>query len=302
MPSTSVFQMPIIPSTTGTFVASGSSRKCSSTVRNPARNSPEAVGADGDHQRQADHRVDGVAPADPLPELEHVGGVDAERGDLVGVRAHGDEVAGHGVLAERGDEPVAGGTGVGQRLDRGERLRRHDEQGLGRVEAGQRLDDVGAVDVGHEAGGDLRVAVRPQRPVGHRRTEVGAADADVDDGADAPPGRSRPRAVADLLGEGAGAVEHGVDLGHDVATVDLDDGVRRGSQRDVQHGSALGDVDRLTGEHRITTCRHPGRLGHGEQRGHHGVVDALLGVVDSQITDVQHVALGAARVRRQELA
>ena len=141
-----------------------------------------------------------------------------------------------------------------------------------------------------------------QRPVGHRRTEVGAADADVDDGADAPPGRARPRAVADLLGEGAGAVEHVVDLGHDVATVDLDDGVRRGPQRDVQHGAALGDVDRLTGEHRVTTCRDPGRVGDGEQRGHHGVVDALLGVVDAQVADVQHVALGAARVRRQELA
>ena len=65
------------------------------------------VAPDGDHQRQADRRVDGVAPADPLPEAEHVGGVDAEGGDLLGVRADGDEVPGDGVVAELGGRASA---------------------------------------------------------------------------------------------------------------------------------------------------------------------------------------------------
>ena len=103
---------------TGALAPSGAVRKCSSTTWNPARKSREVVRPDGDHQRQPDRRVDRVAAADPLPEAEHVGGVDAERRHLLGVRADGDEVAGDGVLAEGVDEPGPGGAGVGQRLDR----------------------------------------------------------------------------------------------------------------------------------------------------------------------------------------
>ncbi len=34
--------------------------------------------ADGNHQREANRRVIGIATADPVPELEHVGGINAE--------------------------------------------------------------------------------------------------------------------------------------------------------------------------------------------------------------------------------
>ena len=51
----------------------------------------------------------------------------------------------------------------------------------GRVEVAGGLGEVGAVDVGDEAEGQVAVAVVPQRLVGHHRAEVRAADADVDD-------------------------------------------------------------------------------------------------------------------------
>ena len=38
----------------------------------------EVVGADREHRREADRRIHRVAAADPVPEAEHVGGVDAE--------------------------------------------------------------------------------------------------------------------------------------------------------------------------------------------------------------------------------
>src|SRR5664279_5113597 len=38
----------------------------------------EMIRADGDHGRKANRRIHGVAPADPIPKLEHVRGVDAE--------------------------------------------------------------------------------------------------------------------------------------------------------------------------------------------------------------------------------
>src|SRR5262249_26546147 len=44
----------------------------------PFQHRAEVVGADREHGRQTDSGVHGVAPADPVPELEHVGGVDAE--------------------------------------------------------------------------------------------------------------------------------------------------------------------------------------------------------------------------------
>ena len=63
-----------------------------------------------------------------------------------------------------------------------------------------------------------------QRQVRHRRAEVAAADADVDDGADAL-GRWR-RVHAPLRTRSANAPirsEHLVHVGHDVVAVDLDD-------------------------------------------------------------------------------
>ena len=82
--------------------------------------------------------------------------------------------------------------GVGEGLERGERLRRDDEQRLGRVEVVGGLPEVGAVDVAHEP--ERHVALREvaQGVVGHVRSEVGAADADVDDVADALAGVADP--------------------------------------------------------------------------------------------------------------
>ena len=62
--------------------SSGAVRKCSSISVEAGEELAEALGADRDHQRQPDRRVDRVAAAHPVPEAEHVGGVDAERRDL----------------------------------------------------------------------------------------------------------------------------------------------------------------------------------------------------------------------------
>ena len=60
---------------------------CARTARcgsaRPSRGSPPSMarklsGPDGEHGRQADGRVHRIAAADPVPEPEHVGGVDAE--------------------------------------------------------------------------------------------------------------------------------------------------------------------------------------------------------------------------------
>ena len=40
----------------------------------------KVIRADGHHRRKSDRRIHGVASADPIPEPEHVGGINAELG------------------------------------------------------------------------------------------------------------------------------------------------------------------------------------------------------------------------------
>ncbi len=66
-----------------------------------------------------------------------------------------------------------------------------------RVERGQRVGDVGAIDIGDEMGAELGGSEGRQSAGGHGRAEVGAADADIDDIGEASPRapQSRLRAL-----------------------------------------------------------------------------------------------------------
>jgi hypothetical protein len=104
----------------------------------------EVFRADSDHRRETDRRIHRVASNDPIPEREHVGGVDAERRHLGRIRRGGDKMS--------GDRPIP------------EVL---------------------------------------ERFIGHYRSEIGAANADIHDVADPLAGMAFPYAVADLVGESA---------------------------------------------------------------------------------------------------
>ena len=52
----------------------------------------EVLGADREHGRKTDGRIHRIAAADPVPEAEHVGGIDAELRYFAGIRRHSDEV------------------------------------------------------------------------------------------------------------------------------------------------------------------------------------------------------------------
>ena len=214
----------------------------------------EAFGADGDHRRQADRRVHRIAAADPVPELEHVARVDAELAHLRLVGGHRHEVLFDcRVAAERVDEPGTSGAGVGHRLERGERLGRHDEQRLGRVQVASGLHEIRGIHVRHEAEGHFARGIGAQRLVRHHRAEVRAADADVDHSADALAREPDPGARSDALGEDCHALEHRLDVRHDVVAVDHDRLVRGCAQRDVQDGAVFGHVDPLAAEHGVDT-------------------------------------------------
>ena len=61
-----------------------------------AQHAAEIVRADRDHGGEADRRVHRVAAAYPVPELEHIGGVDAELLHFFGIGRDGDKMFGYG--------------------------------------------------------------------------------------------------------------------------------------------------------------------------------------------------------------
>ena len=58
----------------------------------------ELVRADGQHGGKANRRIHGIAPAHPIPEAEHVGGIDPELRHFRLVRRHRHKVLGHRLL------------------------------------------------------------------------------------------------------------------------------------------------------------------------------------------------------------
>ena len=141
------------------------------------------------------------------------------------------------------------------------------EETMKSVSAGSRPVDsfrkIGAIDIGDKPERHGAVAVMLQRLVSHHRSEVGAADADVDDVANAFAGVPFPLSAADAVGEIRHPVEHGVNLGHHILAVDHDGRSLRRAQGHVQDRALLGDVDLVAAEHRIdprTQARFVGQL------------------------------------------
>ena len=94
-----------------------------------AEQGQEVLLPDGDRERYADRGPQRIASPDPVPHLEPVLGMDAELVHRAVIHRDGREVLPHGLLAAFRSHPGAGRTGIGQRLERRERLRCDDEQG-----------------------------------------------------------------------------------------------------------------------------------------------------------------------------
>ena len=229
----------------------------------------EVLRADGEHRRQADRRVHRVAPADPVPEPEHVGGVDAELRRPCRRSSRRRRSAWPPPSRRRPGPRAASARALWALVIVSSVVKVFDET-MNSVSAGSRsrVASTKSVPSTLETKRNVMraVAVVLERLVGHHRAEVGAADADVDDVADALAGVALPVAAAHAVGEGRHRVEHGVDVGHDVLAVDHDRRAARGAQGDVQHGPVLGDVDLVAAEHGVDALAQAGLLGQLQSR------------------------------------
>jgi len=75
---------------------------------------PEVVRPDRQHSGKADRRIHRVAPADPVPKAEHVGGIDAEFPDLFRIGRYRDQSV---------SQPIARRSLASRRTNRARRLR-----------------------------------------------------------------------------------------------------------------------------------------------------------------------------------
>ena len=146
------------------------------------------------------------------------------------------------------------------------------------------------------------VAVMLERLVGHDRPEVGAADADVDDVADALAGVALPLAAADAVGRSRPSCRARRGPGAPRSrrrrrwTAPL-----RGAQGDVQDRALLRDVDLLSPEHGVDARSQAGFLGQPEEQLEGFVGDAVLRVVQEEAHSLGRHPLAAAGIVREEI-
>jgi hypothetical protein len=223
-----------------------------------------------------------------------------------GIGRHRDEVLRHGVVtggaAQTVEEPVPRRRGVGQRLERRERLRADDEQRRLGVQVMRGRVQVHRVDVGNEATGQARLGVVGQRQRGHGGAEVRAADPDVDDRGDPLARRPGPLAVPDAVGEVTHLAQDALHVADDVLAVDVQGTAGRHAQRHVQDGAILGRVDVLTGEHGVAVLLHLGDASQVEEQAQRLVRRPLLRVVDDEVGPPGRHAVRPLGIVREEPA
>jgi hypothetical protein len=123
------------------------------------------------------------------------------------------------LVPQPSDHPLPGAVRVGHRLQRGKSLGRHDEERFGWIEGSGCLNEISRIHVGNKAKSQRPVAVIPQRFISHYRSEIGAANPDVDNVADRFAGISLPFAAPDTVGEARHLVEHGMYLRHNILAI-----------------------------------------------------------------------------------
>ena len=263
----------------------------------------EVLHAQIDHDRQADRRPQRIAPANPIPELEHVGGIDAELAHPFGIGRNRDEVPRHCCLiAQFPHQPGTRGVGVGHGFLSGEGLGSNDEQGAFRVAVGQHMADMGAIDIGDEVHAQGRITIGFERLADHLRAKIGPPDTDVDHVADALAGMAAPLAPANLVGKLAHVLQHRVYLRHHILAIDEDRPVAAIAQGDMQHRAALGVVDHLAAEQARGPFRHLSLIGQLGEQAQCFVCNTMLGKIHQQVAKVPGEPSKARRISGKQVA
>src|SRR5258708_10915431 len=169
------------------------------------------------------------------------------------------------------------------------------------METLHRFGEIRSIHVGDETEGHVALGVMLKRLIGNHWTEVGAADSDIYDIANAFAGVAFPFATAHTLGEVGHPVEHCMNFGHDVLSVNNDRFILRSPESHVQNRPLLGDVDFLAAEHGINSLSQAGLLGELEKEIKSFIGDAVLGIIEVQANSLDYHALSTFGIVRKKL-
>jgi hypothetical protein len=183
------------------------------------------------------------------------------------------------VLGER-EEPLLGTIRISESFLGGEGLTGDDEEGGFGVAFSQDLGEMTAVDIATKVGSDSGpcASIEAEGLGDHDWAEIGAADADVDDGIDGLVGVSLMGARSDGLAEDPDMVEDGLDFrdAFFVGPVALVGGI---TESHMEHGAFLAGVDMFSRKHLVPRFGHPGLLGKFQELLPYLLVDQVLGIV-----------------------
>ena len=266
------------------------------------------VETDAESNGETDCRPQGVTATDPVPEFEHVGGVNTEGRHGFGVGGQGHEVLGDGlfVAVEGLKDSGLRRFGVRHGFKSGEGLGSNDEERFFDVHLLEGFGHVGAVDVRNEV--DFRRVFASSRLVGirlqgfghHHGAQVGTADTDVHHVLDGLAGVALPLAGTHELGEFFHVLEHGANFGHHVLAVDANRVITLVAESGVEHGALFGGVNLFAGKVLTAHVFETGRLQEVLELGHGFVRDDVLGVVQEEAAGFGAELFGTSRVLCEE--
>jgi len=106
--------------------------------------------------------------------------------------------------------------------------------------------------------------------------------------------------AADAVGELSHLVEHAVNLRHYVLAIDDDGRAFRRTQRHVQDGAILRDVDLLASKHRVDSLAQAALLGEFNKQPEGLIVDAIFRIIQEDAGGLCRHALAARGIIRKK--
>ncbi|MNO72247.1 hypothetical protein D3C76_631880 [compost metagenome] len=208
--------------------------------------------ADGQGDRQADGRPQGVTAAYPVPHREDVFFTNAE-GDSGGVVArYRDEVTVKLCFrATLGQVPAACCLGVFQGFQGAEGFRGNNEQRCFGAQLGRQFVEFAAIDVRQVVATYAFLGVGQQGFGDQFGAQEGAADADIDHIGDGLFGVTAPQAIMNTPDQFGDLVQDLVHLGHHVDAIHVQLVADWAAQGRVQRRTAFGGIEDFAGEQRL---------------------------------------------------
>eukprot|EP00128_Syssomonas_multiformis_P005248 Colp12_sorted_trinity150504_noHs@27928 len=267
----------------------------------------KVIHADAASDGEADGAPERVATANPVPESEHVHGVDAELHTLGLVGGERNKVLGNSCrVLSRLKEPCLGRGGVCDGLLGSESLGGNDEQSSLGVELAENLGKVGTIDIAHKVNIQVTLRERLESLRDHDWSEIRTADTNVNDVSNGLAGVSLPGARANSLSECSHLGENSIHVGHDVLAIDKDGTVGTVAESYVKDSAALSEIDLLTSKHLITPFLKTSLTGKIQEELKSLLCHYVLGEIDKElaIRSVERSAklLKAVGIRSEKVA